>query len=172
MAKISIDTDALAAQLSRAVNQDLGFCTLQPGLLAGQTVDPSLLPTVPTIMAVPLLIPGVRYRFGYRTTRYLRLTYLVGRAGLYESGSLDIISDETPWVGEPSTFTPPNLGCLQQPYQLTGAVGVSFSTLVDDSTLNSDTPKFGIAYRITTSSPNQFPTVVMTIATAISIEGA
>ena len=171
MTSLTIDVDQLAATLARSVNQDLGYVQLIPGLLAGQTIDPSTLPTVPAIMAQPLLIPGVRYRFPYQTTRYLRLTYLAGRAGLYESGTLDIISNAGPWAGESSGFTAPTLTCVQSYFQRTGgALGLSFFVATDVSTLGSDTPNFGITYQITATSPAVFPTVRMSITTALPIE--
>lgn len=172
MATFTLDIDEFSEALTTALTFDMGKVSLIPGAKATAEVDPTSLPTTPTVMGSAELVPSVRYRFPYYRVRYLLIGYFLERDGEYEVGDLEILS-EAPNVdpNDGSTFTPPTIHVRRRPSILTNGsgIGVEFGVAYDPD-VGVEAPVFGITYQIRVATPSVFPTLRMFRKSTLAME--
>jgi len=154
MTDVTVDLDILL----RGLNGDLGSVTLIPGASTSGQADPQSLPSIPAVMGSFALVPSLAYRFPYNSTRFVRLQYVLSRNGEYEVGEISLLSKAVKTSGDIQTFVAPSVTMVQSVLLSTATLNVSL-TFMSDTTTFSQTPSFGLAYKITTASPAAFPVI-------------
>jgi hypothetical protein len=180
MPDVTIDVAVLEQTLRNASNTTLPWVTLVDTDYTLNEPTPPPTSIVPTVMATPIFVPNLTYRWPYKDTRQVVIDYVLQRDDRWQTGriklfhdmviaSLTVVDEPIP-PPIPSPFIPHQLYFSHTIDLVVGLpCGVSLCVLHDSSREGVD-EQFGLGFQITDASPAVFPLIGASFVSVIPVK--